>query len=706
MTPAERALAVARLQADGYEVKKIGGFVRGAIGAARGAVDWDESLHPRDRRGRFIEKGGLVSFPGGRGRVEGNKADGRITVRRSDNNTLVDVDPGHVTVIGGAPDRLVRQQSGRDNLRPDRADGPQGPQEPRTRPASDRPRASDVLAYLRESPQEGGQEAWLERAPEAPDGMRGVITTPDPDDDEVLVFDDVDEWQRLVDDMGLSTADETLGKFDDGPAPAAPAPAPAPEGDASPATAPADFPTALDQRLVNYKPDRNLADPSQTQRLDEVLDDAEYEPYGLLPFIDDMHRQMGVDDPATVEVDEYMDARQALFDQQPVVDVDVSDGVVVTQPMVNAARVQEIRDYPERGGTKPLMLVRSGGKVYVMNGHHRVAANLLGGQTTLQGRLLDLDAGRQADAPPVAQRPPGAPDSGLDPNVPLSDKQYEEHARFVERKTAEVAAEAGLSGGGIAAYSQVRYTNANGVYTPQRRAQHDEIIREVLERAAAVPTQGRALFTGGLGGAGKSSVLKQHPDIDPSEYLTLNPDDVKELMAAKGMIPKVDGLSPMEASVLVHEEASDLTKRLATRAYEERRNVIWDITMGSEGSVRKRLAELRDAGYSDIQAVFVDIPADLSVQRALGRHRQGMEDRRKNPDAIGGRYVPPAVIRASADPTGQRKSKNRGVFDALVADGAFQHAEVWDTSGGSPSRTETFGNSSASDTLLRKEEAA
>ena len=41
-----------------------------------------------------------------------------------------------------------------------------------------------------------------------------------------------------------------------------------------------------------------------------------------------------------------------------------------------------------------------------------------------------------------------------------------------------------------------------------------------------------------------------------SQYLMINPDDIKEEMARRGMVPEIEGLSPMEASDLVHEESS------------------------------------------------------------------------------------------------------------------------------------------------------
>ena len=36
----------------------------------------------------------------------------------------------------------------------------------------------------------------------------------------------------------------------------------------------------------------------------------------------------------------------------------------------------------------------------------------------------------------------------------------------------------------------------------------------------------------------------------------INPDDIKEELAQRGMVPEIDGLSPMEATDLVHEESS------------------------------------------------------------------------------------------------------------------------------------------------------
>ena len=77
-----------------------------------------------------------------------------------------------------------------------------------------------------------------------------------------------------------------------------------------------------------------------------------------------------------------------------------------------------------------------------------------------------------------------------------------------------------------------------------------------------------------------------------SQYLVLNPDDVKEEMARRGMVPEVEGLAPLEGVALIHEESSHITNMLAAKAYADQTNVMWDITMAGRGSVERRLDEL------------------------------------------------------------------------------------------------------------------
>ncbi len=212
-------------------------------------------------------------------------------------------------------------------------------------------------------------------------------------------------------------------------------------------------------------------------------------------------------------------------------------------------------------------------------------------------------------------------------------------------------------------------------YLPERAAKHKEIVDELYESFSDVPNEGRMVIAGGLGGAGKSTVLRRFAGIDQSRYATINPDDIKEVMAEKGMVPEVEGLSPMEAATLIHEESGLIANLLAKRLYREKKNIVWDITMSRRGSVEKRLSEMRREGYTEFRSVFVDIPVETSVERAMARHRRGWDSYQRG-EGYGGRYVPPEIIRANASTSAS--SANREVFDQLRDQ--FDRWEVWDNS--------------------------
>jgi predicted ABC-type ATPase len=251
---------------------------------------------------------------------------------------------------------------------------------------------------------------------------------------------------------------------------------------------------------------------------------------------------------------------------------------------------------------------------------------------------------------------------------PLTDKQFQERADYVDRTMSANLKE----------HATDRRYAPGGVWTPERDAMHREIADELYARAANVPNDGRAVMAGGLGGAGKSTVLRDYAGIDQSQYLTVNPDDVKEEMAKRGLVPEVPGaedLSPMERSALVHEESSRIAQMVAQKAYADKKNIIWDITMSSQPSIDSRIDAMRNAGYGDVQGVFVDIPTETSVERALSRYRRGIDDwlQGKGP---GGRYVPPRIIRAQQTSSGQ--TVNRESFDATR--GRFDGWSVYDNS--------------------------
>jgi predicted ABC-type ATPase len=237
----------------------------------------------------------------------------------------------------------------------------------------------------------------------------------------------------------------------------------------------------------------------------------------------------------------------------------------------------------------------------------------------------------------------------------LSDAEWREHVAEV-RDGLEDAERAGLSTEKVHTIDEARQ-----IWTHERDLIHDEIIDELYQAAANVPCDGKAIVAGGLGGAGKTTVLRERAGIDLTQYLTINPDQVKEKLAERGLVPSIAGLSPMEASALAHEESSHIAKRLARRAEADHKNVVWDITMSSRESASARITKLRSEGYA-VEGIFVDISTETSVRRAEARHREGHVDYLCG-TGLGGRYLPPEVIRSQADP--EWGSKNRKTFEEV-----------------------------------------
>lgn len=225
-------------------------------------------------------------------------------------------------------------------------------------------------------------------------------------------------------------------------------------------------------------------------------------------------------------------------------------------------------------------------------------------------------------------------------------------------------------------------------YTPERTEQHKKILSDILAEHQNVPKDKQAIMSGGLGGAGKGTVLGGHPNIDKNSYLTIDPDEMKEELIRRGMGPDVPGLLPMEQATFIHEESSDLANMLQQIALSQGMNIILDTTMAAkkgtddQSSADGKIQKFIDAGY-EVDGIFVDVPVEVSVQSALGRHWGGVSRFNEGNERgeLGGRYVPPAYIESARAPKGSPyNSKNRAVFERLKKEGKFRNAELWDTS--------------------------
>ena len=252
---------------------------------------------------------------------------------------------------------------------------------------------------------------------------------------------------------------------------------------------------------------------------------------------------------------------------------------------------------------------------------------------------------------------------------PLTDAEYADHVREV-RERLDGAREQGR------ATNEAYTIDTRGeVWLEQREAFHDALIDQLYARADNVPAEHRALIAGGLPGAGKSTILERYSEIDRSRFLTIDPDNIKEELARHGLIPAVEGLSPMEASDLVHEESSYIAKRLARRAQADGKNVIWDITMSTRQSTEQRIETLRAHGYAYIEGIFVDIPLTMSKERTATRHRMNQEEYRAG-KGQGGRLIPEDLTGGSGDLNWG--SVNRRTFEEVK--GKFDKWSLYDNS--------------------------
>jgi predicted ABC-type ATPase len=238
----------------------------------------------------------------------------------------------------------------------------------------------------------------------------------------------------------------------------------------------------------------------------------------------------------------------------------------------------------------------------------------------------------------------------------MSDADWAAHVRVVR-----TGLEWGLKEGWA---THLRHTvgPAHDVWSEHRAARQDSITAALHADLADVPGEGHAVLVGGLNCAGRSTVLERHDELRRSAFATIDLDTFTTALACSGMVPRIPGLSPMEAAALAHHEACYLARRLALRAMTERRNLSWAVSMCSAERTARRVAELRAAGYQRVDAIFVDMSIETSVSRAQVRHRGGHELYLAG-QGPGGRFLPAEVIRFQADP--EYGSVNRRAFETI-----------------------------------------
>lgn len=214
--------------------------------------------------------------------------------------------------------------------------------------------------------------------------------------------------------------------------------------------------------------------------------------------------------------------------------------------------------------------------------------------------------------------------------------------------------------------TQVEYKR-NGQYTPERAALHETLVSAATAGVSTVDAP-VVYFVGGTPGAGKTTLIEAGIIELPSAGLVrANADDMKTQLPEYG---KAKAAGNAEASVIVHEESSDLGKAVQARGLAESKSVLVD-GVGDSGieKLEARIAAFRAGGATQVQASYVMISADEAVRRAEIREKET------------GRAVPSAIIRAAA-------SDLQRTIAAAIDRKLFDTVKVFDNSRGSYGKPE------------------
>lgn len=205
------------------------------------------------------------------------------------------------------------------------------------------------------------------------------------------------------------------------------------------------------------------------------------------------------------------------------------------------------------------------------------------------------------------------------------------------------------------------FLTAAGMYTDERRALHDKILREQIfspekVRAATPPEGTKPTMTvlGGRGGSGKSWFTGKNGPVDAEHAIYINSDDIQE------HLPGYTGTN----AALYHTEASDIAAIADSTVRSLGLNVIHDATMRTPGGTGKRVKEYQAAGYR-IEGHYMFVPPQTSTKRAFERFVRGGKS---------GRYVPASYLLGSVT--------NEKTFDELRPE--FDKWSIYQNMGKSP----------------------
>jgi predicted ABC-type ATPase len=202
------------------------------------------------------------------------------------------------------------------------------------------------------------------------------------------------------------------------------------------------------------------------------------------------------------------------------------------------------------------------------------------------------------------------------------------------------------------------FSDGRGHYTEERQQLHEAIIQKFMQgkQPSAAPV---AMVFGGGPASGKSTAF--NPEEIAPGHVMVNPDEIRALLPEFRERAATD----KSAANFAHEEASDISKLLTTRALAGKYNVVLDGT--GDSAIEKlggKIAAMRAAGHTVVGA-YVSIPTDIAIGR-MNTRAESMKARGEVP-----RYVPETYLR-------DVHTAVSVTFPEAIRQGLFDRFELYD----------------------------
>jgi len=239
-------------------------------------------------------------------------------------------------------------------------------------------------------------------------------------------------------------------------------------------------------------------------------------------------------------------------------------------------------------------------------------------------------------------------------------------AKYSEDQARDERGRWTAGGGGSlpATDSSQKWKDAQGNWTPERAALHQQIVTGILRGITPDPAGSHVYMTGGGTATGKSTeLLQQGYGHFPTSNVAMVNDDLIQAQFPdyQEMLKSSDPAVVAAAAPYVHDEASAVAAEAMKEAIGGKYDVIYDGTGdGGPEKLADKIEGFRQAGATQITAAYTTCSIETALQRDDARGEQE------------GREVPHDVL----------VNNHIGVtqsFTYAMTTGLFDNLDLWDT---------------------------